>query len=166
MVVASASQRMTNRPDGGVAPDGGHGPMAGGVGQPPVRGESALDQDCPSRPSHDGGDAEVAPQGLQIGLPDAVEGFGDDDVQDRGSDPGNGFQDFDGASALGLLDPVENLLAPVPDVLDLRVDGFEPSDDPRGGFGDGLDGSRRGRDGPPRRRATASRTGPRPCSPP
>ena len=102
---------------------------------------------CPSRPFRGGGDAGAASQGLQIGLPDAVEGFGDDDGEDRGSDPWNGFQDFDGAAALGLLDPVENLPAPVPDVLDLRVGVLEPSDDPRGGFGDGLDGSRRGRNG-------------------
>ena len=43
MAVASASQRMTIRSVGGVALDGGHGPMAGGIDEPPVRGESALD---------------------------------------------------------------------------------------------------------------------------
>ena len=41
------------------------------------------------RPSCDGGDAGAAPQGLQIGLPDAVEGFGDDDGQDGASNPGS-----------------------------------------------------------------------------
>ena len=40
VAVAAASQRMILRPAGGVALDGGHGPVAGGVDQPPVRGES------------------------------------------------------------------------------------------------------------------------------
>ncbi len=82
----AASQRMTNRPAGFVAPDGGHGPVTGGVPGPSVRGESALDQDGPSRPFGDRLDAEVASQGLQVGFPNAVEGFGEGDGQDGGSD--------------------------------------------------------------------------------
>ena len=67
--------------------------------EPSVRGESALDQDGPSRPFGDGRDAEVASQGLQFGFPDAVEGFGEDDGQDGGSDAGDGAQDADGLPA-------------------------------------------------------------------
>ena len=59
MLVSAASQRMIFRPAGFVALDGGHGPVAGGVPEPSVRGESALDQNGPSRPFGDGRDAEV-----------------------------------------------------------------------------------------------------------
>ena len=145
--MSAASQRMIFRPAGFVALDGGHGPVVGGVPEPSVRGESALDQDGPSRPFGDGRDAEVASQGLQFGFPDAVEGFGEDDGQDGGSDAGDGAQDVDGLSAFHGPDAVDGPADFGPDLLDFGVEGFEPPDDPSGGFGDGLGGSRRGRDG-------------------
>ncbi len=53
----------------------------------------------------------------------------------------------EGLSAFHFLDPADDLLYSVPDALDAGDDGFDPFDDPSGGFGDGLDSSRRGRDG-------------------
>ena len=47
VLVASASQRLAICLGDGVVLDGDHGPVAGGVDQPPVRGESSLDQDGP-----------------------------------------------------------------------------------------------------------------------
>ena len=138
MFMSAASERAVFRPTGFVALDGGHGPVVGGVPEPSVRGESALDQDGPSRPFGDGREAEVASQGLQFGFPDAVEGFGEDDGQDGGSDAGNGAQDVDGLSALHGSDPVDGPGDFGPDLLDFGVEGLEPLDDPSGGFGDGV----------------------------
>ena len=145
--MASASQRVAIRPADFVALDRGHGPVAGGVPEPRVRGESALDQDCPSRLFRDRREAEVASQGLQFGFPDAVEGFGEDDGEDGGSDAGDGAQDVDGLPALHGPDPVDGPIDLVSDLPDFGVEGLEPPGDPSGGFGDGLGGSRRGRDG-------------------
>ena len=77
----------------------GHGPMVGGVPEQSVRGDSPLDHDGPTRPFHDGCDAEVAFQGARVGPSDVAEGFGEDGGQKGGSDAGNGPQEFDGASA-------------------------------------------------------------------
>ena len=84
---------------------------------------------------------------MQFGFPDAVEGFGEDDGQDGGSDAGDGAQDADGLPAFHSSDPVDGLADFGPDLLDFGVEGLERLDDPSGGFGDGLGGSRRGRDG-------------------
>ena len=142
VLVSAAPQRVAIRPAGFVAPDGGHGPAAGGV-----PGESSPDHDGLSGSLRDGRDAEVASRGVQVGPPDAVEGFGKDDDRDGGADAGNGPQDVDGLPAFPLLDSIADLLDLVPDVLDFGVESFELSDNPSGGVGDGLDGSRRGRDG-------------------
>ena len=104
------TQENGTHPAGFVALDGGHGPVVGGVPEPSVRGESALDQDGSSRPFGDGREAEVASQGLQFGFPNAVEGFGEDDGQDGGSDAGNGAQDIDGLPAFHGPDPVDGLI--------------------------------------------------------
>ena len=77
---------------------------------------------------------------MPVGLSDAVEGFGEDDGQNGGSDAGNGTQDVDGLPTFHCLDPVE-------DLFDFGVERFEPVHDSLGGVVDGLDGSRRGRDG-------------------
>ena len=50
-------------------------------------------------------DAGAASQGVQVGLPDAFEGFEEDGGQDDGSDAGNGPQDFVGASAFHRAEP-------------------------------------------------------------
>lgn len=50
-------------------------------------------------------DAGAASQGVQVGLPDAFEGFEEDGGQDDGSNAGNGPQDFDGASAFHRAEP-------------------------------------------------------------
>ena len=50
-------------------------------------------------------DAGAASQGVQVGLPDAVESFEEDGGQDDRSDAGNGSQDFDGASAFHRAEP-------------------------------------------------------------
>ncbi len=147
VLVSAAPQRVAIRPAGFVAPDGGHGPAAGGVPGPRVRGESSPDHDGLSGSLRDGRDAEVASRGVQVGPPDAVEGFGKDDGRDGGADAGDGPQDVDGLPAFPLLDSIADLLDLVPDVLDFGVESFELSDNPSGGVGDGLDGSRRGRDG-------------------
>ena len=89
----------------------------------------------------------MASRGVPVGLSDAVEGFGDDDRQDGRSDAGNGAQDVDGLPAFHCLDPVEDLFDSSSDLFDFGVERFEPVHDPLGGAGDGLDGSRRGRDG-------------------
>ena len=147
VLVPAAPQRVVFCPADAVAPDGGHGPVVGGVPEPPVRGLPSLDQDGLSGPFRDGRDAEVASQGVPVGPPDAVEGFGEDDGQNAGSDAGNGSQDVDGASAFHRPDPVEDLLDLLLDVLDFGFEGFESSEESSGGVGDGLGGSRRGRDG-------------------
>ena len=147
LFVALASQRMANRAADGIALDGGHGPVACGVDQTPVRSESSLDRDSLSRALGNGCDSEVASQGFQVGLPDAVEGFGEYDGEDGGSDAWNGLQDVDGVPVFHRRDLVGGLPGPVPDVLDLGVDDFDLPDDPSGGFGDSIDGFRRGRDG-------------------
>ena len=50
-------------------------------------------------------DAGADSQDVQVGLPDAFEGFEEDGGQDDGSDAGNGPQDFDGASAFHRAEP-------------------------------------------------------------
>ena len=45
MFMSAASERAAIRPAGAVAPDGGPGPVVGGVSEPRVRGEAPLDQD-------------------------------------------------------------------------------------------------------------------------
>ena len=67
--MSAASQRMTNRPAGFVALDGGHGPVVGGVFEPSVRGESALDQD-------EGVPAVVLGSGRREPVAEAVELLG------------------------------------------------------------------------------------------
>ena len=48
--MSAASQSMVLRPDDAVALDSGHGPLAGGVPEPRIRGEAPLDQnDRPDR---------------------------------------------------------------------------------------------------------------------
>ena len=118
-----ALQRMTNHPADAVALDSGFGPMAGGVSQPSVHGESSLVQDGLSRPLRDGRNAEVVSRDVQ-GVPlDAGDGG-----QDVGSDAGNVPQDFDGAFTFCLLGLVDDLLDSVPGVLDSGINGFESSD--------------------------------------